>query len=273
MSNKKENLKNNSGILTKKDLIIASLRHYIGISTYNYDSGLASTVVWEQYPALRKIYSNDDDLIASINNHFKFYNCHPWLSAIITGATLAMEEKDGKKSLEAVQNLKAGLMGPFSGIGDTITWVMLPTILGAIAGSMGKQGNSFGMWLFVIIFFMLFVLRSYLYIFGYNQGVNLITSLGDKLHAFTDSISVLGLTVIGGIISSTINFKLALEFNQGGVKLSGQDVLNQLMPSLLPVALVAFLYYMLKKGFKMTTLILTVIVIAMIGAALGIFKA
>lgn len=150
---------------------------------------------------------------------------------------------------------------------------MLPTILGAIAGSMGKQDNSFGMWLFVIIFFMLFVLRSYLYIFGYNQGVNLITNLGDKLHAFTDSISVLGLTVIGGIISSTINFKLALEFNQGGVKLSGQDVLNQLMPSLLPVALVAFLYYMLKKGFKMTTLILTVILIAMVGAALGIFKA
>ncbi|MCP0888038.1 PTS system mannose/fructose/sorbose family transporter subunit IID [Ligilactobacillus sp. WILCCON 0076] len=266
------NEKQKNGVLTKKDLIKTSIRHYIGISTYNYDSGMASTVVWEQFPALRKIYKDDDELVAALDNHFKFYNCHPWLSAIITGATLAMEEKDGIESKDAVQNLKAGLMGPFSGIGDTITWVMLPTILGAIAGSMGKQGNAFGMWLFVLVFATLFVLRSYLYIFGYNQGVNLITNLGDKLNAFTDAISVLGLTVIGGIISSTVNFKLALSFNQGGVKLSGQSVLNELMPSLLPVALVGLLYWMMKKGFKMTTLILAVIVIAMLGAAFGIFK-
>ena len=82
----------------------------------------------------------------------------------------------------------------------------------------------------------------------------------------------MGLMVVGSIIPSTINFKLALNFSQAGVKLSGQSILDQLMPAILPVCLVAFLYWMLKKGKKMTTLIWVVIAIAMIGAWLGIFK-
>ncbi|MEB3364250.1 PTS system mannose/fructose/sorbose family transporter subunit IID [Lactobacillus sp. R2/2] len=127
--------------LTKKDILRTALRHYLGVTTFNYDTGIAPTIVWELFPALRKIYANDDDLVLSLDNHFRYYNCNPWLSPLITGATLAMEEKDGVKSIEAVQNLKTGLMGPLSGIGDTIIWVMMPTIFGAIAGSMGKKAT------------------------------------------------------------------------------------------------------------------------------------
>jgi PTS system mannose-specific IID component len=265
------NAKNETGKITKKDLWKVTLRHYFMNSTYNYNTGQASGVAFELYPALRKIYKNDDDLQKSLDNQFKYYNCHPWLSALITGSTLAMEEKDGLNSLDAVQNMKISLMGPFSGIGDTIIWVMLPTILGAIAGSMGKQGNPFGMYIFLLVYFVLFILRSYLYFIGYDQGTKLVTGLGDKLSAFTDAISVMGLMVVGSIIPSTINFKLALKFSQAGVKLSGQSILDKLMPAILPVCLVAFLYWMLKKGKKMTTLIWVVIAIAMVGAWLGIF--
>lgn len=260
-------------ILTKRDLILTSIRHYIGVSTYNYDTGMATAIVWELFPALRKIYKNDDDLVESLDNHFMYYNTHPWASAIITGATLAMEEKDGLKAKKAVQGLKAGLMGPIAGIGDTLIWVMLPTIFGAIAGSMGKQGNPAGMWIFTAVYLALFALRSYLYVFGYNSGVKLITSLGSKLSAFTSAISVLGITVIGGIISSTITFKVAWKFSSGGVSLGMQSILDQLCPSLLPVALVALLYWLLKRGHKMTMLIIVVIVLAMAGAAIGLFKA
>lgn len=262
---------NNKNVITKKDLWKVTFRHYFMNSTYNYNSGQASGIVYELYPALRKIYKNDNDLEKSIDNHFKYYNCHPWLSAIITGATLAMEEKDGLESLEAVQNLKVGLMGPFSGVGDTIIWVMLPTILGSIAGSMGKQGSPIGMYIFLLTYFVLFILRSYLYFIGYNSGTKLVTELGNKLSAFTDAVSVLGIMIVGSIIPTTINFKLAYSFSQAGVKLSGQQILDQLMPALLPVCLVSLLFFLLKKGFKMTSLIWIVIAIAMAGAGLGIF--
>lgn len=273
MSNQNE-VKKNSRVLTKKDIWRAMFRHYMGISTYNYDSGFAATLVWELFPALSKIYKDDPDgLQASIDNQFKFYNCNPWLSPIITGATLAIEEKGKTESLQAVQDLKTALMGPFSGIGDALIWILFPTVLGAIAASMGKQGNSAGMWIYLAVYVLFFFLRSFLYHVGYDSGASLMTTMSDKLSALTEAVSVLGITVIGSIIPSTVNFQLALKFSQAGVSITGQQIMDQIMPGLLPVLLTGFLYWMLKKGRKMTTLILMVIVIAMIGAALGVFKA
>ncbi|MDN6162257.1 MAG: PTS system mannose/fructose/sorbose family transporter subunit IID, partial [Atopostipes sp.] len=233
----------------------------------------ASALVWEMYPALRKIYKDDNQLVQSLNTHFKYYNCMPWLSPLITGATLAMEEKDGEKSLEAVQGLKAGLMGPLSGIGDTVVWVMLPTILGAIAASMGQQGNPIGMWLFALIYFSFFILRFSMYFIGYKSGANLVTSLGSKLSAFTDAVSVLGITVIGSIIATTIEANVGWTFQNSGVEVNLQEILDEISPSLLPAVLVAILYYLLKKKqVKMFKLILLVIAIAMAGAAIGLFE-
>lgn len=271
---KNNGVEQNDQILTKKDLWRAMRRHYLAISTYNYDSGFAATLVWELFPALSKIYKDDPDgLQESIDNQFKFYNCNPWVSPIITGATLAIEEKGKNKSLQAVQDLKAALMGPFSGIGDTLIWVLFPTVLGAIAASMGKHGSSIGMWIYLITYIIFFFLRSFLYNVGYQSGTSLMTNMSDKLSALTDSVSVLGIAVIGAIVPSTVNFKLALKFSQAGVSLTGQQILDQLMPGLLPVLLTGLLYWMLKRGHKMTTLILLVIIIAMIGAGLGILKA
>lgn len=272
--NKETETKQDGRILNKKDIWRAMRRHYLAISTYNYDSGFAATLVWELFPALSKIYKDDPDgLQASIDNQFKFYNCNPWMSPIITGATLAVEEKGKTESLEAVQDLKTALMGPFSGIGDALIWVLFPTVLGAIAASMGKHGNSIGMWIYFAVYLLFFFLRSFLYQVGYESGASLMTNMSDKLSALTDAVSVLGIVVIGAIVPSTVNFQLALKFSQAGVSITGQQILDQIMPGLLPVVLTGLLYWMLKKGHKMTTLILMVIVIAMAGAALGIFKA
>ncbi|AXX65412.1 PTS system mannose/fructose/sorbose family transporter subunit IID [Bombilactobacillus bombi] len=262
------------GKLNKRDLIKTALRHYIGVSTYNYDTGTASGLVWEMFPALRKIYKKDDDLVQSLNNHFKFYNCNPWLSPLITGATLAMEEKNGIQSLEAVQNLKVGLMGPLSGIGDTIIWVMIPTILGAIAGSMGQKGDPTGLFLFLFLWLLMSFTRPYLYIIGYKSGTNLISNLGDSLKSFTDAISILGITVIGSIISTTVKVNVGWQFVRSGVKVNLQDILNKLCPSLLPAIVVLILYLLLKnKKAKMGWLIVGIIIISMAGAAVGLFKA
>ena len=259
MSNENEQ---NKKVLTKKDIWRCMRRHYLGISTYNYDSGFAGTLVWELYPALKKIYKDDaDGLQASIDNQF------------ITGATLAIEEKGKNKSLQAVQDLKAALMGPFSGIGDTLIWVLFPTVFGAIAASMGKHGSSVGMWIYFAVYLILFILRSFMYNVGYYSGTSMMTNMSDQLSALTDAVSVLGITVIGAIVPSTVNFQLAMKFSQAGVTLTGQHIIDQIMPGLLPALLTGFLYWMLKRGHKMVSLILMVIVIAMVGAALGIFKA
>lgn len=259
--------------LTKRDLIRAGLRHYIGVSTYNYDSGTATGIVWELFPALRKIYKDDNDLVKSLDNHFKFYNCNPWLSPLVTGATLAMEEKEGTKSLDAVQSLKAGLMGPLSGVGDTIIWVMIPTILGAIAAAMAQKGDSTGLWIYLAIWSVLTIARFYMYYIGYKSGTTLVSSLGSKLTAFTDAVSVLGIMVIGAVISTTVKVSAGWKFTSAGVTVKLQDILDKICPSLLPAVVVGILYVLLKKKIKMGWLILGLIAVSMLGAAIGLFTA
>lgn len=59
--NKEIETKKEGRVLTKKDIWRAMRRHYLAISTYNYDSGFAATLVWELFPALSKIYQDDPD--------------------------------------------------------------------------------------------------------------------------------------------------------------------------------------------------------------------
>ncbi|WP_265459760.1 PTS system mannose/fructose/sorbose family transporter subunit IID [Enterococcus sp. HY326] len=263
---------NTNGVLTKKDLKKVGNRWFIGVSTFNYETQMAPSVVYALFPALRKIYDNDDDLLESIENHYKYFNTHPWIANIVLGAALAVEDEGKLNSLEAVQDLKVGLMGPLAGIGDTIIWAMLPTILGSIAASMAQEGSPIGVFIWVLIYGLSLFIRPSLYEFGYKQGAKLITQMGSQLSAFTDAISVLGLAVVGAIIPTTIKLSTGFVFKNGDVELELQSMLDQILPALLPVLLVGLIYFLMsKKHIKMTTIILLVIVVALLGAFLGVF--
>ena len=87
---------------------------------WNYETQQAPSVAFAMSKALRKIYPNDEDYIEAMDNHFKYFNITPQMGNLVLGATLAMEEQDGLKAKDAVQNLKISLMGPLSGVGDSI---------------------------------------------------------------------------------------------------------------------------------------------------------
>ena len=68
-----------------------------------------------------------------------------------------------------------------------------------------------------------------------------------------------------------LNYKQVLH---GDVTMKVQELLDGVMPSLLPVAAVALIYYFMnKKKVKMTHMILIIIILSWIGAACGIFTA
>lgn len=132
-------------VLTKKDINQVAARWILSaVNTFNFQSQQAGSVVWSLNPALRKIYQDDDEYLESLNNHYKYYNCMPWLSNLVLGATLAIEDNGGIGDKDIVQNFKTSLMGPLSGVGDTVFWVLIPTVLGSIAGYMALQYNQIG---------------------------------------------------------------------------------------------------------------------------------
>ncbi len=54
--------------------------------------------------------------------------------------------------------------------------------------------------------------------------------------------------------------------------MKGQEILDQIMPGLIPAVLVGIVYWALKKDVKPIYLILGVMVVSIILAALGILK-
>lgn len=254
--------------LTKADLRRAALRWMpMAVNTFSYQYQQAGSVVFAFGPALRKIYQSDDEYIEALNNHFNYFNAHPWMANLVLGAALGIAAK------EAVQGFKVALMGPMAGIGDSLIWVLYPTIMGSIAGSLAQQGNiSLALiWLALNIVFMF--VRVWMFEFGYTSGTRLISMLGDQVSMLTETLAILGLVVGGALIPSVVKITTPLTFTAGESVTEIQSILDQIFPFLLPV-LATFVCYRLVKGNKVSisVLILIIVVISMVCAAFGILS-
>lgn len=259
--------------VTKKDLKKTADRYnFMACNIFNYESQMGPAVAWAMAPVLRKIYKKDEEYKEALNNHFNYFNSTTVMSSMILGATLAIEEKDGIEAKETVQSLKTSLMGPFAGVGDTLVWVLWPTIMGSISGYMAQQGNPLGAIIWFIANIIFWFVKRKMFEVGYTSGTKLITNLGKSLTIFTEAASIMGLSVVGALIASSVKMTTALNFKVGEVSLALQtDVLDRIMPSLLPVLLTALVYKLLEnKKWTATKLILLIIVIALVCSFFGI---
>lgn len=277
--NKEQNdfqLDNNTANITKKDLWRAGSRYgFMAVNIFNYESQMGAAVAWSLAPILRKIYKDDDEYQEALDNHFNYYNSTTVMSSLILGATTAMEAKDGIKAKTAVQSLKTSLMGPLAGVGDTLVWILWPTIMGSISGYMALQGNPLGAIIWFIANIVFWFVKVSLFEVGFTSGTKLITSLGDKLSLFTEAASIMGLSVVGSLIATTVKISTPLRFSFGKVSLALQSgIFDKIMPNLLPALLTILVYKLLgNKKWTPTRLILFVIVISLIGSYFGLLKA
>lgn len=239
---------------------------------WNYETQQAPSVAFSMAKALRKIYPNDDDYIEAMDNHFKYFNITPQMGNMVLGATLAMEEQDGLKAKEAIQNLKISLMGPLSGVGDSLFWVLWPTIIGGISGYMALQGNPIGAIIWILISIALYFVKMALSNLGYSSGTKLVTTFGDKINILTDAASVMGLMVVVTLIATVIKIYIPFTFEVGKVSLPFQaEVIDKIMPALLPMLLSALVYWLLgKKWWSPVKVIILLVVISLVGAYFGI---
>lgn len=85
-------------------------------------------------PILRKLYPKHDDQVKAIHAYTAFFNTNPMLGTVIVGITASMEQAraNGKEiDGETINDMRAGLMGPIAGIGDSlIDGTLIPILLG-----------------------------------------------------------------------------------------------------------------------------------------------
>lgn len=274
MSNDIESTKpQGAGTITTQDLDEAGRRWCMSVNGFNYETQLAPSVVFAESRILKKIYGDDDEAYRkSLDNAARYFNVTPPVAGLILGATVAMEEQKGNDALDAVQDFKVGLMGPLSGIGDAVIWVMIPTIFGSMAAYMAQSGNLVGTFIYIAAMLVCSLgVKVKSWTWGYKFGANLFTTLADKVSAFSESMSVLGLTVVGALIPSVVKVTTPLAFSFGEVSLGLQEgVLDKILVALLPVCVTAVIYSLVKKGVSTNKIILGIIVVSLLCNALGI---
>lgn len=258
--------------ITKKDLFRANWRWlWSSQICWNYERMMSTGYLYTMLPTIKKLYPDADDRKAMMKMHNQFFNTNAYVGGFIVGMDMAIEEKEGRKAENTIAGLKTGLMGPIAGIGDTIFGVILPTIFGSIGAYMGLKGNPIGAIIWLLVNFMVLFLRFGLLPMGYSQGEKLIYAAGDKLNRITDAAILLGVTVVGALIPTVVSAPVPLVFKTGKVVLKAQTILDQIMPSLVPVLLVALAYWLLgKKKMNSTRLIVSVLILGIVLGAFGI---
>ncbi len=253
--------------LTKQDINKVYVRNLFALQYgWNYEKmqGLGYTYVI--MPALKRLYKNDPEKMKkALKMQLSYFNTTPAMAHLIVGADMALKEELGIESEETVMAVKTGLMGPLAGVGDTLFIAIYRAIVFSIAAYIAMQGNPVGLIIPLLACAAVMWVRYKFTYIGYNSGRKLATSFADKLAPITEAASILGLTVVGALIPSVINYKTDLAFTMGEVTFALQDMLDKILPCMLPLGIVMLSYWLLgKKGINSTKLIFILIALGMI---------
>ena len=257
--------------LTKEDFKQINKRSLFTFQLgWNYERMQASGYLYMLLPQLRKMYGDGTPELMKV--HTQFFNTSPFFHTIIAGFDLAMEEKDGVKSKDAVNGIKTGLMGPFAPLGDSIFGSLVPAIMGSIAATLAVAGNPAGIFLWIAVAVAYDIFRWKQLEFAYKEGVNLINNMQSTLTALIDAAAVLGIFMVGALIASMIGVEVSWAPHIGKKAIDVQDMLNLIFPRLVPAIITGVIYWLLgRKGMNSTKAILLIILAAIAFSAFGHF--
>lgn len=267
-----ENKKDVKRVLTKSDITKLGLRSSFLQASFNYERMQAGGFLVSQLPALKKIYKDDKEgLSASMKDNLEFINTHPNFVGFLMGLLISLEEKKEDRGL--IKGLKVALFGPLAGIGDALFWFTLLPIMAGVCSSLAMEGSIAGPILFFLVYLSIFLLRIVWTHLGYDLGVKAIEKIKTGTQAISKAATILGVTVIGGLIASYIHISLAPQIVVNAQKTVSiqKDFIDKIFPNILPLAYVLLMYYLLKKKkVQPVILICITFAFAILGSLIGL---
>nr|MDH3153740.1 PTS system mannose/fructose/sorbose family transporter subunit IID [Bacillus licheniformis] len=262
--------------LTKREIFSMFIRSNFLLGSFNFERVQALGYCYVMIPAIKKLYGPGAKRSEALQRHLEWFNTHPWLTAPIFGVTGAMEEEmanNKKIDAKAINGMKIGLMGPLAGVGDPIFWGTLRPVLAALGASLALSGNIAGPLLF---FFLINAVRLstkyYGLKYGYVKGMEILQDLvGNRIQKLTEGASILGLFVMGALVSkwTTINIPIVvsrIKDDAGKVDVQTvQNILDSIMPGVLPLGLTLLVAWMLRKGVNPLLMIFGIFIIGIVG--------
>lgn len=265
--------------ITRKDLRKVFFRSWTIMCSWNYERQMHMGFMYGMAPILDKVYKDDEEAkIEAYQRHMEFFNCTPQLTSFIMGLCASMEEQnanseEGEYNTETISMIKTSLMGPFAGIGDSFFQGTLRIITFGIGLSFAKQGNVLGPILAVGLFAIPSIITAYYgTILGYESGSKYLSKLYQEglMDRVMQFASIIGLSVVGGMVASMVPITTPIKFTTGGTELVLQDMLDSILPGMLPLIFTLIMYYFIKKNVSTNWLLLGAIVVGMLLSVIGV---
>lgn len=268
--------------LSKKALLKSFHNWYYGhLTCFSQEHMQTFGYLCAMLPLVEELYQDEEEKANAINTYTAFFNTEPQLGTVIVGMTAGLEEAraNGADDVddETINSLRAGLMGPVAGIGDSlVVGTVIPILLG-IALGMSTGGSPLGA-IFYIIVWNLFAYfgMKFLYFKGYSLGGKAVDFLiGAQGEALRESVSTLGGIVIGAVAATWVSVKTSLQlFNDAGeAYLTLQDKLDEVFPGLLTAVFIVVCWFLMaKKKMSPIKVMLILVVVAFVGVVVGFFN-
>jgi len=264
--------------LTKKELNKVFWRSYQALGCYSYDKQQGIPYLRAMVPALEKLYPDQDKFREALRRHNTMFNTTCAFVPFCLGISCAMEEEyandtTGTFDPESIGAVKIALMGPLAGIGDSFFWGTFRLIACGIGAPMAAEGNILGVILYLILNLLPSTLtRWYGFKLGYSGGRQFLARIqaDGTLAKLTEASRILAMVVIGGMIPQIVKVPLRMSFEMGGGTFVLQDVVDSIMPNLMPLLLSLVVYRQIMKGTKTNYIIFALLALGVILTVLGI---
>ena len=290
--------------VSKKSLNSSFWRWFYGnLTCFSHEHMQTFGSMWSMLPIIQELYETKDEQAEKLQTYYPFFNTEPQIGSIVVGITAGLEEAraNGAEEIddEMINGIRAGLMGPLAGIGDSlIVGTYIPVLLG-IALGLAEGGSIIGPLFYIVVWNVTSIFfQKWIYNKGYELGGSAVEVIvGEQATALRESVIVMGQVIVGAMAGTWVSITTAIQLTNSkqlsdvkelvidGSKVVEkvtqqyvdspvllQEKLDGAFPGVLTLLFVLGCWWLMaKKGISPIKIMLLMVVVALVGVLVGFF--
>ena len=287
--------------VSKKSLNSSFWRWFYGnLTCFSHEHMQTFGYMWSMLPIIQELYETKDEQAEKLQTYYPFFNTEPQIGSIVVGITAGLEEAraNGAEEIddEMINGIRAGLMGPLAGIGDSlIVGTYIPVLLG-IALGLAEGGSIIGPLFYIVVWNVTSIFfQKWIYNKGYEPGGSAVEVIvGEQATALRESVIVIGQVIVGAMAGTWVSIttsvqlttsiqnktEMVIEGSKVIEKVTGtqevpvllQEKLDGAFPGVLTLLFVLGCWWLMaKKAISPIKIMLLMVVVAIVGVLVGFF--
>ena len=287
--------------VSKKSLNSSFWRWFYGnLTCFSHEHMQTFGYMWSMLPIIQELYETKDEQAEKLQTYYPFFNTEPQIGSIVVGITAGLEEAraNGAEEIddEMINGIRAGLMGPLAGIGDSlIVGTYIPVLLG-IALGLAEGGSIIGPLFYIVVWNVTSIFfQKWIYNKGYELGGSAVEVIvGEQATALRESVIVMGQVIVGAMAGTWVSIttsvqlttsiqnktEMVIEGSKVIEKVTGtqevpvllQEKLDGAFPGVLTLLFVLGCWWLMaKKAISPIKIMLLMVVLAIVGVLVGFF--